>query len=146
MMAPRIGQTATLTADGIPVEGATMTEPGFRRCIATVEMNGKTYRGLATAAFRPESMQPTQKDPTDFDQVWAAGNEALAKAPMDARLAPLPEYGNSAVDCCQVNLQNAGQRTGVSRFYGVLCEPKVPGKYPALLSVPGAARAARFRL
>jgi hypothetical protein len=25
-----------------------------------------------------------------------------------------------------------------SRFYGVLCEPKAPGKYPALLSVPGA--------
>ena len=28
--------------------------------------------------------------------------------------------------------------TAPSRFYGVLCEPKAPGKYPALLSVPGA--------
>jgi len=28
--------------------------------------------------------------------------------------------------------------TAPSRFYGVLCEPKAPGKYPALLNVPGA--------
>ena len=34
-----------------------MNEPGFLRCIATVEQNGKTYRGLATAAFRPEEHQ-----------------------------------------------------------------------------------------
>jgi len=138
MMPPKIDETATLTADGITVDGGTLAESGFLRCIATVEQNGKTYRGLATAGFEPESIRPTQKDPDDFDQFWAAGKAALARIPIDAKVTPLPEYGNSSVDCFHVNLQNVGATAGVSRFYGVLCEPKAPGKYPALLSVPGA--------
>lgn len=146
MTPPKIDQSATLpaTADGaLTVDAGTMNEPGFLRCIATLEHNGRTYRGLATAAFRPEAIQPTQQDPADFDQFWSAGKAALARLPIDAKISPLPEYGNSAVDCFHVNLQNVGIATGgaagsTSRFYGVLCEPKAPGKYPALLSVPGA--------
>jgi cephalosporin-C deacetylase len=59
MMPPKIDQTATMTADGVTVDGGTMNEPGFLRCIATVEQNGRTYRGLATAAFQPEAIKPT---------------------------------------------------------------------------------------
>lgn len=138
MMPPKIEQSATLAADGLTVDGGTMNEPGFLRCIATVEQNGRTYRGLATAAFRPETIKPTQKEPADFDEFWAAGKAALAKLPIDARITPLPEYGNAQADCFQVNLQNVGMGNAPSRFYGVLCEPKASGKYPALLSVPGA--------
>ena len=79
MVAPQIDQTATLTGEGVTVDGGTMNQPGFLRCIATVEQNGKTYRGLATAAFNPEAIQPTQEDPKDFDEFWAAGKAALAK-------------------------------------------------------------------
>lgn len=138
MMSPKIEKSATLTADGLTVDGGTMNEPGFLRCIATVEKNGKTYRGLATAAFQPEAIKPTQQDPSDFDQFWANGKAALAKLPIDAKLTLLPEYGNSSVDCYHLNLQNVGAGAAPSRFYGILCEPKAPGKYPALLSVPGA--------
>jgi cephalosporin-C deacetylase-like acetyl esterase len=139
MLPPRLEQTVTLTGNGgITVDGGTMSEPGFLRCIATIERNGRTYRGLATAAFHPESIEPTQKDPADFDDFWAAGKAALAKLPIDAKIIPLPEYGNALADCYQVNLQNIGMGTAPSRFYGVLCEPKAPGKYPAVLSVPGA--------
>lgn len=138
MMAPAVEKTATLSAEGLTVEGGTMNEPGFLRCIATVEQSGKTYRGLATAAFQPEKIKPTQQDPADFDEFWAAGKAALAKVPIDARVTRLPEYGNAAAECYHVNLQNVGVGPGTSRFYGVLCEPKAPGKYPALLSVPGA--------
>ena len=138
MMPPKIDQTATLTADGLTVDGGTMNEPGFLRCIASLEQNGRIYRGLATAGFHPEAIQPTQQDPADFDPFWAAGKAALAKLPMDAKVTPLPEYGNSSADCYQVNLQNVGMGNAPSRFYGVLCEPKAAGRYPALLSVPGA--------
>ena len=140
MMPPKIDKAATLSsAEGLTVDGGTLEGPGFLRCIATVEQNGKTYRGLATAAFRPEAIQATQVDPTDFDQFWASGRAALAKLPIDAKVSLLPEYGNSTVDCYHVNLQNVGGTgAGVSRLYGILCEPKAPGKYPALLSVPGA--------
>jgi cephalosporin-C deacetylase len=138
MLTPKVDQTATLTAEGLTVDGGTMNEPGFLRCIATVEQNGKTYRGLATAAFQPEAIKPTQTDPPDFDPFWAAGKAALAKLPIDAKLTPLPEYGNATVACFHLNLQNVGMGTAPSRFYGILCEPKAPGKYPALLNVPGA--------
>jgi cephalosporin-C deacetylase-like acetyl esterase len=124
--------------EGLVVEGGTMQEPGFLRCIATVEERGRSYRGLATAAFEPERIRPTQKEPADFDAFWGAAKLALAKVPMDARVRPLPGYGNSGADCYEVNLQNVGAGSAPSRFYGVLCEPKAPGKYPALLSVPGA--------
>lgn len=138
MMPPKIEQSATLPAEGLIVDGGTLTEPGFLRCIATVEKNGKTYRALATAAFQPEALKPTQSDPADFDQFWAAGKAALAKIPIDAKRTLLPDYGNAAANCYHLNLQNVGAGTGTSRFYGILCEPKAPGKYPALLSVPGA--------
>jgi cephalosporin-C deacetylase len=138
MLPPTITRTATLTAEGLSVDGGTMKEPGFLRAIATVEHNGRTYRGLATAAFQPETLKPTQQDPPGFDAFWAEGKAALAKLPIDAKVTPLPEYGNALADCYHVNLQNVGMGAAPSRFYGVLCEPKAPGKYPALLSVPGA--------
>lgn len=138
MMPPAVERSATLPAEGLVVEGGTMNAPGFLRCIATVEKDGRTYRGVATAAFRPEAIQPTQTDPADFDAFWAEGKAALAKIPMDPVLLPLPEYGNSKADCYQLNLQSAGMSDAPSRFYGILCEPKAPGRYPALLSVPGA--------
>ncbi len=137
-VAPKMDQVLELNANGITVDGGTMKEPGFLRCIATVERNGKTYRGLATAAFDPEAIQPTQVDPPDFDQFWAEGKAQLAKLPIDARLTPLPDYGNATVACSQVNMQNIGMSMQPSRLYGILCEPKAPGKYPALLAVPGA--------
>jgi cephalosporin-C deacetylase-like acetyl esterase len=138
MMPPKIEETVAITADGLTVDGGTMNEPGFLRCIATVERNGRTYRGLATAAFHPEAIKPTQQEPADFDEFWAAGKAALAKLPVDAKVTPLPGYGNASADCYQVNLQNVGMGAAPSRFYGVLCEPKAAGKYPALLAVPGA--------
>jgi cephalosporin-C deacetylase len=138
MVAPTIEQTAALPPEGLVIDAGTLNEPGFLRCIATVEHNGKVYRGLATAAFQPERIQPTQQDPPDFDAFWAEGKAALAKIPLDARITPLPEYGNASAACFHIDLQNVGTGAGVSRFYGVLCEPKAPGKYPALLSVPGA--------
>lgn len=138
MMPPTIDQTVALPATGLSLDGGTLTQPGFLRAIATVERNGRTYRALATAAFRPEAIQPTQKDPADFDQFWAAGKAALAALPIDAKVTLLPEYGNADATCHHVNLQNVGSGSAASRFYGILCQPKAPGKYPALLSVPGA--------
>ncbi len=139
MMPPAIEKTVAVPAEGLMIDAGTMNEAGFLRCIATVEMNGKIYRGLATAGFKPEAIRPTTEDPADFDAFWKAGKDALAKIPLDARVTLLPDYSTATVNVYHVNLQNVGgDGTGVSRFYGILCEPKAEGKYPALLSVPGA--------
>jgi len=138
MMTPRVDQTVALPEKGLTVDGGTLNEAGFLRCVAKVEYNGKVYRAVSTAAFNPESIQPTQKNPADFDAFWNAGKAELAKLPIDAKLTLLPEYGNAEANCYHLNLQNVGVGSTPSRFYGILCEPKKPGKYPALLSVPGA--------
>ncbi len=137
-MPPKIEQTVTFNGAEIIVDGGTLNEPGFLRCIATAEVNGKSYRGLSTAAFAPEAIKPTVEDPADFDGFWNANKAALAKIPLDAKLTLLPDYGTATVNCYHVNLQNIGMGNAPSRLYGVLCEPKAEGKYPALLYVPGA--------
>ncbi len=143
MMPSSISKTEVLGASGLVVSGGTMKEPGFLRCIATVEVDGRTYRGLGTAGFKPEAIRPTTDDPADFEAFWAAGKQDLAKLPLDAQLTFLPDYSTPTVETYHVSLQNVGPQnigmTGApSRLYGILCLPKGDGKYPAVLSVPGA--------
>ncbi len=116
-------------------EAATLQEPGFLRCEARVTVNGKEYRGIATAAFAPETIQPTQKLPADFWEFWNKAKEAAAKVPMDAKLTLLAERCTEKVDVYQVNIQHF--ESG-ARLYGILATPKKAGKYPAVLQVPGA--------
>lgn len=137
-MPPKLEQTVTFTGTEITVDGGTLNEGGFLRCIAMAEVNGKTYRGLSTAGFAPETIKPTVEDPADFEGFWNAGKAALAKIPLDAKVTLLPDYSTAKTACYHVNLQNIGMGSAPSRFYGVLCEPRAEGKYPALLYVPGA--------
>jgi cephalosporin-C deacetylase len=138
MLPPASTGTLTISDAPLTVEGGTMPAPGFLRLVATVTESGRTYRGVGTAGFSPLEIAPTQVNPPDFDTFWSSGRSELAALPIDARWTPLPDYGSATVDCGQVNLQNVGPAEGASRLYGVLCTPKAAGKYPALLSVPGA--------
>ncbi len=139
MLPPKVEKAAPVPKDGLVVGAGTMSEPGFLRLVATAEVEGKKYRALATAGFAPEEIRPTVEDPPDFDAFWAAGKEALAKLPIDAKLTPLPDLSTGKVDVYQVSLQNVGvDGTGTSRFYGILAEPKGEGKFPAVMSPPGA--------
>lgn len=137
-----IERTVTTTSQAAVVETQGMKEPGFYRCIATVEKDGRTYRGLATAGFRPDLIKPVVAEPKDFDAFWDAGKAQLAKIPLEARMELLPASGTSKVDVYHVSFQNVGAGiSSVSRIYGILAVPKaaVPNqKFPALLRVPGA--------
>ena len=132
-------KTVPLTAAGLTVKATGPKQPGFVRLVATATFEGQDYRALATAGFAPDAIAPTVEQPADFDAFWSAGKEALAKLPVDAKLVPMPESSNGKVDCFHVSLQNVNaDTTGASRFFGVLCEPKGEGPFPALLQVPGA--------
>ncbi len=117
------------------IEGGTLQKPGFLRCVVFATVQGKQYRGLATAGFEPETIRPTIQTPADFTQFWEQAKADLAKVPIDARTTLLPERCTENVNVYQVNLQN--YRPG-NRLYGILCVPKKEGKYPAILKVPGA--------
>lgn len=117
------------------IAAGTMKTPGFYRCVVTAEVNGKKYSSLATVGFDPGQIKPAAVSPEDFVQFWNNAKADLAKIPMDARMTLLPERSTEKVNVYHVNIQNF--RLG-SRLYGILCVPKKPGKYPALLRVPGA--------
>jgi cephalosporin-C deacetylase len=134
MMEPAVTNTVTLGGEGLRVNGGTLKVPGFLRCIAKVQQDGYTYRGLATAAFVPEQIQPVVRDPEDFDAFWQAGKEELSKVPMDARRTLVAELSTATVNVYHVSLANIRG----SRVYGMVAEPKAPGSYPAILGVPGA--------
>jgi cephalosporin-C deacetylase len=139
MLPPTEEKTAPLPAEGLTVKATGLKQPGFLRLVATSTFEGQDYRALGTAGFAPNTISPTVDQPADFDAFWSAGKEALAKLPLDAKLVPMPESSNGKVDCWHVSLQNVNADvTGTSRFFGVLCEPKGDGPFPALLQVPGA--------
>ena len=137
---PVVEKTVTSTEQAIVIDTPGMKDPGFYRCIATVEKDGRTYRGLATAGYRPDQIKPVVTEPADFDKFWNDGKAALARVPMDAKMELLPGLSTSKVDVYHVSFQNIGLGvTRVSRIYGILAVPKdASKKYPAVLRVPGA--------
>ncbi len=139
-MMPATAKTAPVPLGGLTVEGGTMAVPGFLRCIATAEVAGRTYKGAATAAFAPEKIQPFETEPADFDAFWKAQLAELAKIPIEPILTYLPDASTDKVNVYHVSFRTIGPVwTKVpARIFGILCEPKAPGKYPAILRVPGA--------
>ncbi|HEY8562511.1 MAG TPA: acetylxylan esterase [Pyrinomonadaceae bacterium] len=142
MMPPPLAKKATTTAEELVIDAGTMKDPGFLRCVVTLAKDGKNYRAVATAGFRPERIKPTTNDPADFDRFWDEGKAQLAKYPLDAKIEPLPAYSTANVDVFHVNFQNVGAvLSKTSRIYGILAIPKTTDpnrKFPAVLHVPGA--------
>lgn len=134
-------RTAVVPREGLKIDGGTMQEPGFLRCVVTAEIGGKRYRALATAGFAPDKIAPTQTDPEDFDAFWKSGLEELAEIPLEPRMELIPEASTGTINVYHVSFRTwslSSNSTYQGRIYGILCEPKAPGKYPAVLHVPGA--------
>ena len=137
MPAPTV--EAVVPLEGLVIDGGTLNVPGFIRCTISTDVAGKTYSGAATAAFSPELIQPTQTEPADFDAFWAAAKEELGTVPMEPKLIPLHDRSTDKVDVYHLTLRTVGQSwSGSAHIHGILSVPKAPGKYPALLRVPGA--------
>ncbi len=114
---------------------SSMKEPGFLRCKVTAKVDGVNYEGMTTIGYDVEKIRPTTAEPKDFDEFWTNAIEEARKTPLDPRMILLPEKCTSTQDVYEVSFQN--ERTG-SRIYGILTTPNSPGRYPAVLKVPGA--------
>ena len=138
---PADEKAAALDGAELLVAGGTLMEPGFLRCVAKVTVNGRGYRGLATVGFAPERIAPTQTEPADFDAFWIAGKAELARIPLEPRLELIPEASTGAINVYHVSFRTWSRTSSApspARIYGILCEPKAPGRYPAFLRVPAA--------
>ena len=116
------------------IDAGTMKQPGFLRVEVEADYNGKTYRGISTAAFEPEKIQPTISNPADFAAFWEKEIAEVKKIELQPTLTLLADKCTDKVNVYHVSFRNHGN----SRMFGILCMPKQDGKYPALLHVPGA--------
>ena len=133
-MAPFRKASLVLKSGTAKVDGGTMKHPGFLRCVVVAEVDGKSYRNMATVGYDISNIQPTVTMPADFSAFWEKGKQELAAIPADVRMTYLPERSTATTNVYHVNAQGYAN----SRLYGILCVPKKEGKYPAILQVPGA--------
>jgi cephalosporin-C deacetylase-like acetyl esterase len=132
---PDVKKEGVILKNGKTEFTGTMKVPGFFRVRVWAVVDGKKYEGLATAGFEPEKIQPTVKDPSDFDTFWTNAISEARKINLDPKITLLPERCTSDVNVYHISFQN---EINGSRIYGMLAIPKKPGKYPAILKVPGA--------
>lgn len=130
-----VKKTAVVLKDGTLTVKDKMSKPGFYRVDVKTTIGGKEYKGACAAAFSPEQLKPTTVNPADFDQFWQNAISEARHTDLNPTKRLLPERCTKDVNVYEVSFQNV--RWG-SRTYGILCEPVKPGKYPALLRLPGA--------
>jgi Acetyl esterase (deacetylase) len=139
---PAEKRSAVVPREGLEIDGGTLHEPGFIRCVVSAKIDGRGYRALAAAGFAPEKIQPTQQDAEDFEEFWNSSKEELAKIPPEPHLELIPEASRGAINVYHVSFRTWSRTTAPMRFpgriFGILCEPKAPGRYPAILRVPAA--------
>ncbi len=132
---PDIKKQGVVLKNGTMELTGTMKVPGFYRVRVWAVVDGRRYEGLATAGFEPEKIQPTVKEPTDFEAFWTKAIEDARRFSLDPKITLMPERCTGDVNIYHISFQNDGF---MSRIYGILAIPKKPGKYPAILKVPGA--------
>ena len=111
----------------------TMEKPGILSLDVDVAAQPKKLHKVFGAAFEPLKIQPGAPCPGDFKDYW--DREALLPRnfSLDPQLTPLPRLTNDKVEGFKVSFAIPS-----GRIYGFLTVPKAPGKYPAIVSVPGA--------
>jgi cephalosporin-C deacetylase-like acetyl esterase len=134
-MYPDVSKKNVTLKDGTMKWTGTMKTPGFYRLKVTAHVGGKSYVGMCTAGFSPEQLQPATKCPADFDAFWEKVLNEARKNALDPHLTLLPDRCTETVNVYEVSFVNDRP---LGRIYGILCRPVKPGKYPALLRVPGA--------
>lgn len=134
-MYPDVKKVGVKLKDGTMTWRGKMAKSGFYRLTVTAHVDGKEYKGSCTAAFSPEQLQPTTVEPKDFDWFWQKTLEEARWTPLNATRELLADRSTEDVNVYQVSFHNI--RWG-SRTFGILSVPTKPGKYPALLRVPGA--------
>ncbi len=136
VMYPDVKRSVMVLKGGTTTWKATMKTAGFYRLKVRAHVGNKTYDGLCTVGYAPETLQPTDNCPADFDRFWANAYKEASQWPLDAHRRLLPERCTERVTVYEVSFN--GLCPG-NRIYGILCIPtSFTGPRPALLRVPGA--------
>ncbi|MBR4415416.1 MAG: acetylxylan esterase [Victivallales bacterium] len=116
----------------------TMDKPGILSLDVDVAAQPKKLHKVFGAAFEPFAIQPAAPEPDDFMQFWMDEFKKCKNTlSTEPELTPLPRLTNDKVEGFKVSFP-----APAGKIYGFLTVPKAPGKYPALVSVPGAGPSA----
>lgn len=127
--------TAQVKNGMVKINAGSMKQEGFLRCQVFVNYRGYGYKGLSTVGISPEKIQPVTPQPKNFLTFWDTNKIEAEKYPLKPIMTLLPERCTDMVNVYHVSFQNNDNN---SRIYGILCIPKAPVKYPAILKLPGA--------
>ncbi len=111
----------------------TMEKPGILSLDVDVAAQPKKLHKVFGAAFEPFKIQPGAPEPEDFISFWHNEFKKFMDKFAEPELTPLPRLTNDKVEGFKVSFS-----APAGKIYGFLTVPKAPGKYPAIVSVPGA--------
>lgn len=135
MMKPHITGKVRLHKGIGSIEAGTMKKPGFLRCRVYMKNGRHNYQGIGTVGFSPEKLQPVTQQPSDFHEFWDKAIGDARKWDLEPMMTLMPERCTPKVNVYHVSWAN---NDWGSRMYGILTVPTAPGKYPAVLKLPGA--------
>ncbi len=107
---------------------------GFYRCTAWAEKEGiKGEEVKFNIGYEPEKIVSPVDTLPGFAEFWKTTRAELDQVKPDFRMTLLKEKSGSVRDLYQVTMQSFGNVT-IEGYYAV---PKVPGKYPVIISYMG---------
>ena len=124
----------TLKNGRATIDMGTMKKPGFLDLRLKAVIDGKTFEHHVKVGFSPEQLKPYTKNPTDFDAFWKANLEEARKTPVSVSCEPAPEYSTDKVEASLVKIRTDRRHS----VYAYLLKPKKQGRYPVVLTPPGA--------
>lgn len=125
----------TLNDGKASINIGTMSKPGFKDLRLTADFNGFKTVHHVKVGFSPEKLRPFVGEPDDFVDFWSKAVAEDKKFPLTYTVEPVDKYTTDKMTCQLVRLQTTP--SGKS-MYGYLFIPKGGGKYPAVLTPPGA--------
>jgi len=119
---------------GLALFNIDIPAPGFYRCTAWAEKEGiKGEEVKFNIGYEPEKIVSPVDTLPGFTEFWKATRAQLDQVKPDFRMTLLKEKSGSVRDLYQVTMQSLGDVT-IEGYYAV---PKVPGKYPVIISYMG---------
>lgn len=134
-LAPARVDTVVSAEGGTRINAESLTRPGFLRLTAVADIDGAKVNEMVTVGFDVDRIDASVTAPADFLPFWRNAVATARRVPLAPQLTLREDLSTATVNVYHVSFQN--HREG-SRLYGMLSVPKAPGRYPAMLVVPGA--------
>lgn len=116
------------------IDMGTMKKPGFLDLRLKAIVDGKACEHHVKVGFSPELLKPYTKNPSDFDAFWKTSLEEARKTPLNISIQPAPEYSTDKVEATLLKIRTDRQHA----VYAYLLKPRKEGRYPVVLTPPGA--------